>query len=351
MSSLFRVALLAAAAIASASIARGQRDVGLETLIRASENRIGVYAFHATLKAELALNADVLFPVGRLATLLDVAERLAAPTASQGGAASRPIDAPELVAALRGLSTPNDAASIDAEKKASPRALARVLAALRARAVADRGGPAATVLFGRDADFCGGATAALYEVGGVANDGDAPTGMASFAATASGDVVVCVLTDGFRSKATAAALLPTLAAACVARLGYAPPRPVVSDDLGPVEATLHEARRHASLFSEAVDRKADPFGRRRGVETSAFSIGETARVAVVALPRNATSIAVEWRLPGKTDDRVVRRRFIEGRTTSDEHVDLRLDHTGTYSVRVVVEGRVVMERDFFVTGP
>lgn len=341
------VALVAPFVAAQAPAGAASTGVSLETLVRASENRLGIYAVHPASGAKLAFNADVAFPGGALARL--PAAAVAVGTAE--GAASRPADPAAEVEALRPVRGASDEA---AASVVSPRAVADAVRALRRTADASPDGPLCRAFGDAAREPFGGALSPFLETGHFATGLAERPGVAGFVATPRGDVFVCVLTDGFRSGGTAASLLPAVVAACVTRLvgGLVEEAAVKPTGRGSFTASLHEARRDAELFGRADlgDGRAVA-AERAGREAPGFKLGETARLAVVGFPERRARVAVEWRLPGRADDRVTAQSWIDARAVSDRLFDLPLHEAGRYGVRVVVDGALLQSREFFVTKP
>lgn len=341
-------ALVAPFVLAQAPAGAASTGVSLETLVRASENRLGIYAFHPASGAKLAFNADVAYPGGALARL----PAAAVAVGSADGAASRPADPAAEVEALRPIRGASDAATSAAA--VSPRAVADAVRALRRTVEGSPDGPLSRAFGDAAREPFGGALSPFLETGHFASGLADRPGVAGYVATPRGEVLVCVLTDGFRSGSSAEALLPAVVAACVTRLvgGLVEEAAVTPPGRGSFTASLHEARRDAELFGRADlgDGRAIA-AERAGREAPGFKLGETARLAVVGFPDRRARIAVEWRLPGRADDRVTAQSWIDARAVSDRLFDLPLNEAGRYGVRVVIDGAPLFSREFFVTKP
>lgn len=340
---------LAAQAAVSAPPLAGPADVSLEMLVRAAENRIGVYALHLGSGAEVRINADVSFPAGSLAALLAAADGVG----QNPGTETRPADPSAEFALTRSLL--RDPEPLVSAPKITPRAAATAIASLRRTAARNREGVLAGAFGETATESFGGALSPFVETGCFATrDPEAP-GVAGYVIHPRGEIVVCVLTNGFRSADNATALLPAVVAAAVVRLGGGIAEPEAAAKTAPVgswRASLHEARRDAELF-EVADlgdgrMLAD---RREARQSSAFKIGEKARVGVIGFPASRERIGVQWSRPSGPDGRRTVQTLIEGRTVSDRTFDLALDLPGTYRVRVVAEGALLLDRTFYVTAP
>ncbi len=344
----FRLSALAALAALAAPLT-AQADVSLEMIIRAAENRIGVYAIHLGTGAEVRMNADVSFPAGSLAAL----PAAAAGVGQSPGTETRPADPSAEFALTRGLL--RDPESSVTPPTITPRVAATAIAALRRTAARDREGLLAGAFGEMMREPFGGALSPFVETGGFATRIPEAPGVAGYVIHPRGEIVVCVLTNGFRSGDTAVPLLPAVVAAAVVRLSGAISEPDAAAKTAPVgvwRASLHEARRDAALFGVTDLGDGRKLSDERDArQTSAFKIGEKARVGVIGFPPKRERVAVQWSTPAGPDARRTMQTFIDGRTVSDRTFDLALDLPGTYQVRVVVEGTLLFDRTFYVTAP
>ncbi|HYC77318.1 MAG TPA: hypothetical protein VEI02_06790 [Planctomycetota bacterium] len=338
---------LRAIACAALSVAASAQDVSLESVVRASENRLGIYAV-AAWGGEVAINADVAFPGGRLARL----EATAAATAGASGPDSRPANGAAAAAALAALAA-EPPANPDAPR-ATPRAAATAVKRLLDLAV-DAESPVARAFAAAPRENFGGAVSPFFETGAFYTGVPQAPGAAGYVRMPRGLVAVCVLSEGFRSPESVEALLPALVDGAVRRLaGRNAADPLRSDAAVPpegwAEAALLEARRDAADAARAEDPRtlADTL---RGRDASSFRLGETARLWLGATPLRRTRYAVQWRIPGRTDDRRTAQTWVDAKTAASTFFDLPLDLPGAYRVRVVTDAAVLFERDFYVTRP
>jgi hypothetical protein len=343
------LAVAVAIALSAAGVA-AQTDVSLEMLVRAAENRLGVFAWNLRTGATVAVNADAAFPAGALAALGPAA----AAVGRAEGAETRPTDPSaefSLTRALLRAPAAEAAASV-----VTPRAAANDVAALRRTAALDPTGVLARA-FGESArEPFGGALSPFVETGAFLTGDPAAPGVVGYVLHPRGEVIVAALTRDFRSGESAAVLLPAVVAAAVMRAAGAISEPAAAAAAAPAEgefaATLHETTRDAAVFAprDLGDGRA-VVAERQLRTTSAFKIGETARLAVIGFPARRARVAVQWSIPGTADGRLCAQSFLDSRTVGERLFDLPLIHAGTYTVRVVVDGRLLLEQQFFATKP
>jgi hypothetical protein len=307
------VALLALPAVAAA-----QKDVSLETLARAMEGRLAVYAKNLASGEEIALNADKTF---RPDALTPDVPAMAAP---EEGAASRPAGTH------------------------SARTLAALVARVHREAPRDLDHPTRRALVTRRSLATeGGRLSPVVEVGGVSTEAGRNPAAAGYAATAAGDVVFAVLAANLESGFTGATVFPEVVAACVRRLApESAERPPQTKVPGLILASLHEGGPDAALFPRDPD--AAVADARRGAQRLKFNPGDVARVAVLARPGRASRVAVQWWSPVAGAD-ATETRVVDALRLCDALFDHVVNQTGAWRVRVAFGDAIVLDEKFFVT--
>jgi hypothetical protein len=307
------------AALCCCGIVSAQKDVTLETLARALEGRIGIYARNLTTGDEIAINADRAYPVGAIRTAL--------------GAESRPSG-----------TSPDPTSEV-----VSPRKLAEMMKARHAALPKelDHAGRRALVC-DLDASLVGSCLSPVVEVGGATTGLDRSPGVAGYAATKAGDLVFCVMASDLQSSYTAAGVFPEIIESLFRRLvpSFAEPAPDPKPQ-GLLVASIHERAQDPKLFPKAPDDTIADL--RRGSQRLAFRLGDTARVAVLARPQAATRVTVQWWSPAQRAE--LRKSVVfDPMRLGDSVFDLPLDKTGRWHVRVGYGDVIVLDEKFFVTG-
>ena len=300
------LALLLALLFSSPSFA--QKDVSLETLARAMEGRLGIYAKNLSTGDEIAINADKEFDCG-------VASRPSSPLLSRFSA--------------------ND--TRPSEQSRTPRKLAEF------------GGSSTAIraILGDRTPIAGALSPTIDLMGAQGTDPKHPY-VAGRAATPQGDMIFCVVADGLASGYTAAFLFPEVVEACFRRLvpGFVERLPNSKPE-GLVLASLHEKDQDPKLFPKFPEAAvAEP---RRGSQRLKHRIGDVARVAVLARPVADTRVTVQWWSPSPRPESC-RADFMLAGKVSDILFDQPLEKTGTWRVRVAFGDVIVLDEAFYVTG-
>jgi hypothetical protein len=284
-----------------------QKDVSLETLARAMEGRLGIYAKNLSTGDEVAINADKEFDLG---------------------ATSRP-------------SSPKTSANFLANETRPAERSARKWA--KAFEILPRG---SGILYDR-MPFAGALSPTIDLMGAQGTDPRHPY-VAGRAATAQGDMIFGVMADGLASGFTAASVFPEVVEACFRRLvpSFAERLPDSKAE-GLVLVSLHEKNQDPNLFPKFPD--AAVADSRRGAQRLKHRIGDVARLAVLARPAADTRVTVQWWSPTPRPEACTADLMLGGKV-SDTWFDQPLEKTGTWRVRVAFGDVIVLDETFYVTG-